>query len=169
MQQPLTGTPSSLCKLSWCLHRGGLEISQKPGPCPSPGLVQGTRHFSASVQAIRGSWPFFHTKAQLHAPSPPASTAHGFKKLPDSCLWGLLGQPWIPHQFPHSWERQPGVTLQHCSGAQAYPRLFRHVVMGLPSPWQEGWQWVSPRLLGAASEGTDPPSQPDGAPQLGAP
>lgn len=78
----------------------GLEVSQKPGPHPSPGLVHSTRHFSASIQPAHGSWPFFGTKAQLHAPSPPASTAREFKKLPDSCLRGLLGQPWIPHQFP---------------------------------------------------------------------
>lgn len=98
---PLPAAPSSLCKWSSCLHIwAGLEVSQKPGPRPSPGLVQGIRHFGASIQPIRGSWPFFGTKARLHGPSPPASTAHGFKKLPDSCLWGLLGQPWLHQQFP---------------------------------------------------------------------
>lgn len=97
MQWPLPGA-SSLCKLSLCMHIqvwDELEVSQKHGPCRFPGLVQGACHFSASIQPICGSWPFFGTKAQLMPHLHQPHLLMGSR----SCLTPAFGVCWGSHGF----------------------------------------------------------------------
>lgn len=173
---------SSVLPSDWSRHAAALGCAGKPGAHIGPPALWGRACLDAAAPSWRpSSSP--HTELEL---MPRLGWLAGQQEswpCPALCFSGMLGVSEPPSssfaalspslaprhgRVPHLHHPQLLLGLRSPAGPRYRPAQ-RHVVVHLPSP--QLWEAVElpmARGTGSASEEPGPPSQPDGAPQLGA-